>query len=36
MIKNIGQYRTREGLLYDCQIIIDKNLAQAIGPLPLD
>ena len=34
MIKNIGLYRTKEGLSYDCQFIPDANLAQAVGPLP--
>ena len=34
MIKNIGLYRTKKDLLYDCQFIPDGNLAQAVGPLP--
>jgi len=32
-IKNLGCYRTRKGLEYDCQFITDINLAQAAGPL---
>ena len=34
MIKHIDLYRTKDGLLYDCQFIPDANLAQAVGPLP--